>query len=393
MASEYLPVSGRSNFKLRPSEDTAVEFKDLLKEMSARKASDMHVRVGVRPCLRIDGHLTPIETDVLNEEAVERMVAEVLTEDQLRRFNARHEMDLALSVAKMGRFRLNIFRQRGTSGMAVRLVHTDVPTFDELNLPEVVRKLCQQRRGLIIVTGTTGSGKSTSLAAMVEEINSTRAENILTVEDPIEYMFRDKQSIVSQREVGSDTETFAASLRHAFRQDPDVIFIGEIRDLETMSIALTAADTGHLVMTTLHTMNAIETISRIISFFPPHQHQQVRLLLSGTLSAIVSQRLLPRCDGPGRIPAVEVMIGTAAIRDAILDPDKTSLIHDLIESGSSQYGMQSFDQSIMRWYRQNVISYEYAIANASNPDDFELRLRGITGAADRGWQEYEQVSG
>ena len=200
-------------------------------------------------------------------------------------------------------------------------------------------------------------------------------------------------SIISQREVGSDTESFTTSLRHAFRQDPDVILIGEIRDMESMMIALTAADTGHLVMTTLHTINAIETITRIVSFFPPHQHQQIRLLLSGTLSAVISQRLLPRCDGPGRVPAVEVMIGSGAIRDAILDPDKTSMIHDLIESGTTQYGMQTFDQSIMRWYQKNIISYEYAIANATNPDDFELRLRGITGAADRGWREYEESGG
>lgn len=368
-------------------------FKALLKEMTAKGASDMHLRVGVKPYLRVDGHLAEMDDAAAQTtEQMEEIIAQVLTEDQRRRFEARHEMDLALSVSQMGRFRINVFRQRGTTGMAVRLVHTTVPTFDELCLPEVMRKLCQQRRGLIILTGTTGSGKSTTLAAMVEEINRTRAENIMTVEDPIEYIFRDQRSIISQREVGADTESFASALRHAFRQDPDVILLGEIRDLETMMIALTAADTGHLVMTTLHTLNAIETISRIISFFPPHQHQQVRLLLSGTLAAVVSQRLLPRADGPGRVPAVEVMIGTAAIRDAILDPEKMSMVYELIESGSSQYGMQTFDQSIMRWYKENVISYEYAIANASNPDDFELRLRGIVGAADRGWREFEQSS-
>jgi twitching motility protein PilT len=240
------------------------------------------------------------------------------------------------------------------------------------------------------VTGTTGSGKSTTLAAMIEEINRTRTENIITIEDPIEYIHKDMQSVVAQREVGADTESFATALRHAFRQDPDVILVGEIRDLETMMIALTAADTGHLVLTTLHTLNAIETISRIISFFPPHQHQQIRLLLSGTLAAVISQRLLPRCDGPGRVPAVEVMIATGAIRDAILDPEKTSMIYDLIESGSVQYGMQTFDQSIMRWYRQNVISYEMAMTQATNPDDFDLRTKGITGAADRGWTEFQQ---
>ena len=365
-------------------------FKELLEEMNACGASDLHLRVGVKAYLRVDGRLVPVGDSVQTRESMDEIIRQILTEEQQRRFEARREMDLALSVAKMGRYRLNVYRQRGTSGMAVRLVHTTVPTFDDLNLPDIVRKLCQQRRGLIIVTGTTGSGKSTTLAAMVEEINRTRAENILTIEDPIEYVFRDQMSIVSQREVGADTDTFAAGQRHAIRQDPDVILIGEVRDLETMMIALTAADTGHLVLTTLHTVNAIETISRIISFFPPHQHQQVRLLLSGTLSAVISQRLLPRSDGPGRIPAIEAMIGTAAIRDAILDPDKTAMIYDLIESGSTQYGMQTFDQSIMKWYRENVISYDYAISSATNPDDFDLRLRGITGAADRGWREFEQ---
>ena len=367
-------------------------LKELLAEMVARQASDVHIRVGVQPMLRIDGTLTPIETDPPTSAVVDEYLGQILSEDQRRRFEARSEMDLALGVAKMGRFRVNIYRQRGTVGLAIRAVNTVIPSFSQLNLPEVIKSICQERRGLVILTGTTGSGKSTTLAAMIEEINMTRTENIVTIEDPVEYMFRDRQSIICQREVGSDTESFPAALRHAFRQDPDIIMIGEIRDMETMMIALTAADTGHLVLTTLHTMNAIETLSRIISFFPPHQHQQIRLLLSGTLSAVVSQRLLPRCDGPGRIPAVEVMIGTAAIHDAILDPDKTSTIYDLIEGGSVQYGMQTFDQSIMRWYRQNLITFEMAMTQASNPDDFDLRVRGITGAADRGWSEFEHTA-
>ena len=366
-------------------------LKELLAEMVARQASDMHIRVGVPPMLRIDGLLTPVETDPPTTTVVDEYINQILNEDQRRRFEARNEMDLALGVAKMGRFRVNIYRQRGTPGLAIRAVNTVIPSFSQLNLPEAIKKICQERRGLIILTGTTGSGKSTTLAAMIEEINMTRTENIVTIEDPVEYMFRDRQSIICQREVGGDTESFGAALRHAFRQDPDVIMIGEIRDAETMMIALTAADTGHLVLTTLHTMNAIETLSRIISFFPPHQHQQIRLLLSGTLSAVISQRLLPRCDGPGRIPATEVMIGTAAIRDAILDPEKTSTIYDLIASGGIQYGMQTFDQSIMHWYRQNVITYEIAMTQATNPDDFDLRVRGITGAADRGWSEFEHA--
>lgn len=367
-----------------------MNFKELLTEMMERGASDLHIRVGVRPILRIDGLLTQMDTPAMTVEEVDEIISQILNDEQKRRFVARNEMDLALGVAKLGRFRLNLYRQRGTPGVAIRAVLTQVPTMADLHLPDVIRKLCLSRRGLVVLTGATGSGKSTTLASMIEEINGTRAENIVTVEDPIEYIFRDNQSIISQREVGGDTESFVTALRHAFRQDPDVILVGEIRDLETMMIALTAADTGHLVLTTLHTINAVETISRIISFFPPHQHQQIRLMLAGTLQAVVSQRLLPRCDGPGRVPAIEVMIGTAAIREAILDPEKTGLIHDLIESGVTQYGMQTFDQSIMRWYRQNVISYDTAIAAASSPEDFELRLRGIVGAADRGWREFEQ---
>jgi twitching motility protein PilT len=265
-------------------------------------------------------------------------------------------------------------------------VNTQVPSFEELNLPPIVKDLAKMNRGLVIVTGTTGSGKSTTLAAIIEEMNANRSLNILTCEDPIEYIYRDKKSIISQREVGGDTESFASALRHAFRQDPDVVLIGEVRDLETMSIALTAADTGHLVLTTLHTLNVVETISRIISFFPPHQHAQIRLLLAGTLEAIVCQRLLTRSDMPGRVPALEIMVGTAAIKECIISPEKTNDIPDLIADGVVQYGMQTFDQSIMKLHKQGMISFEEAMGHATNPDDFDLRLKGITGAADR-WDE------
>ncbi len=363
-----------------------MNLKQMLVEMLNRKASDLHIRVGVRPHLRVNGILEQIATEPVSIEGMEKIVSQILNETQLERYYRKNEMDLALSVAKLGRFRINLYRQRGTSGIAVRAVNTAVPGFDELNLPESVAKLSQMRRGLIVLTGTTGSGKSTTLASMIEEINNTRSENILTVEDPIEYIYRDKKSIISQREVGGDTETFASALRAAFRQDPDVILIGEVRDLETMSIALTAADTGHLVLTTLHTLNVVETITRIISFFPPHQHQQIRLLLAGTLRAIVCQRLLTRTDTPGRVPALEVMLNTAAIRECIIDPEKTVDIPDLVEQGQVQYGMQSFDQAIMRLYKSGMISFEDAMSNASNPDDFELRLSGITGSSDR-WQE------
>lgn len=367
-------------------------LKQMLTEMLSRKASDLHLRVGIRPHLRIDGQLTPIDGPAMTPEDLETILNQILSEKQKERFLRRQELDLALSVAKMGRFRINIYRQRGTVAMAMRAVNTLVPSFEELHLPPVISELADLRRGLVVITGTTGSGKSTTLAAVIEHINATRADNILTVEDPIEYIYRDNKSIITQREVGGDTESFSSALRHAFRQDPDTILIGEIRDLETMSIALTAADTGHYVLTTLHTMNAVETISRIISFFPPHQHQQVRLVLAGTLEAIVSQRLLQRCDGPGRVPAIEALVNTAAIRECIIDPQKSSGILDLIEAGGVQYGMQSFDQSIMKLYREGMIDYETAMSNTTNPDDFDLRVKGITGASDRGWQEMKAPS-
>jgi twitching motility protein PilT len=369
----------------------AMNLKQMLAEVLAKKASDLHLRVGVKPMIRVDGALISLETESLTQADMDEVMKQILTEEQKERFLKRNELDLALSISKMGRFRINFYRQRGTVGIALRTVHTLVPTFEELNLPKVCKGLANNRRGMIILTGTTGSGKSTTLASMIEHINTNRSENILTIEDPMEYIHKDRKSIICQREVGGDTESFVTALRHALRQDPDVILVGEIRDFETMSIALTAADTGHLVLTTLHTLNAIETINRIISFFPPHQHQQIRLLLAATLKAIVCQRLLPRSDGPGRVPAVEVLVSTALIREYIIDPMKTPLIIELIESGNIQYGMQSFDQSIMQLYKDGFISYEEAMQQCSNPDDFELRVRGITGAADRGWHEFEQT--
>ena len=363
-------------------------LKQMLVEMLNRKASDLHVRVGIRPHLRVNGTLEQVNTEPITIDEMEKIVAQILNEKQQERFYRKNEMDLALSVAKLGRFRINLFRQRGTTGIAVRAVSTIVPSFEELHLPPSIKKLTEERRGLVIVTGTTGSGKSTTIASIIEHMNSNRGDNIITIEDPIEYIYRDKKSIIAQREVGGDTETFATSLRHAFRQDPDTILIGEVRDLETISIALTAADTGHLVLTTLHTLNVVETITRIISFFPPHQHQQIRLLLAGTLKAIVCQRLLRRCDSPGRVPAIEVMITSGAIKECIINADKTINIPDLMEQGGVQYGMQTFDQSIMKLYKQGLISFEEAMNSASNPDDFDLRLKGITGSADR-WKEEE----
>ncbi len=369
-----------------------MNLKQMLTEMLKRKSSDLHLRVGIRPYLRSNGILEPIDTEPMTVDTMQAVISQILSEEQQKKFQKRNEIDLALSVAKLGRFRINLFRQRGTVGMALRAVNTKIPSFEELHLPEAIRDMASEQRGLIIITGTTGSGKSTTLAAIIDEMNNNRGDNILTIEDPIEYIFRDKKCIIAQREVGGDTENFATALRQAFRQDPDIILIGEIRDLETMSIALTAADTGHLVMSTLHTLNTLETISRIISFFPPHQHQQIRLLLAGTLRAIVCQRLLKRHDMPGRVPALEIMINTAAIRDCLVDPDKFNNIPDLIEAGTQQYGMQSFDQSIMMLYKKGMISFEEAMSNASNPDDFDLRVKGIVGASDRWVSEKSDAS-
>jgi len=361
-----------------------MNLKQILVEMLNRKASDLHIRVGIRPHLRVNGRLEQIAAEPFTIDDLNNIVGQILNDKQQDRFRRKNEMDLALSVAKLGRFRINLFRQRGTTGIAIRAVNTVIPSFEDLNLPDSIRKLAMEKRGLIVITGTTGSGKSTTLASMIEHMNANRNDNILTVEDPIEYIYRDKKCIVSQREVGADTESFSTALRHALRQDPDVILIGEIRDIDTMSIAMTAADTGHLVLTTLHTLNTVETISRIISFYPPHQHQQIRLLLAGTLKAVVCQRLLSRCDMPGRVPALEVLISTAAVRDYLLDAEKTSAIPDLIEDGA-QYGMMSFDQSIMGLYKEGMISFEEAMNQCTNPDEFDMRVRGIMAASDR-WE-------
>jgi len=370
-----------------------VDLRELLREMLEKEASDLHLRVGMPPIFRIDGKLSTKDAPPIGLDEMKEMISQGLSQEQWEVFNKKRELDLALSVSKLGRFRVNLYYQRGTPGMAIRAVKLVVPNFEELNLPPVVKKLAEEQRGLILVTGTTGSGKSTTLASMVEHINKTRRANILTIEDPIEYVHINEKSIIYQRELGSDTDGFAAALRQAFRQDPDVILLGEIRDLETMSIALTAADTGHLVLSTLHTLNAIETINRIISFFPPHQHQQIRLLLSGVLKAIISQRLLNTANGKGRVPAVEVLISTGSVRDYLIDPLKTPQIVDLMEEGGVQYGMQTFDQSIMRLYQQGLITYDDALLHSTNPDDLELKVKGITGAADRRWTEFPKDRG
>jgi twitching motility protein PilT len=356
---------------------------DLLKMAVENGASDLHLKVGTYPMMRVRGTLMPAAEDRrLEHEDLVSMAAAVLPAGHRDKFKDNHEVDLAYSVAGLGRFRCNAFQQRGTIGMIFRVIPMKVATIDDLMLPKVLKKIAAEERGLVLVTGTTGSGKSTTLAALVDEINSSRTAHIMTIEDPIEYLHRDNRSVINQREIGVDTNSFAHALRSALRQDPDVILVGEMRDFETIQTALLAAETGHLVLSTLHTLDATETINRIIAVFPPHQQKQVRIQLSSVLKAVISQRLIPRSDARGRVPAVEVLITTAFLRDCILEKEKSHLIHGAIAQGTSQYGMQTFDQSVFTLYEGGHISYEEALRWASNVDEFKLRVQGISTTAD-----------
>jgi twitching motility protein PilT len=346
-------------------------------------ASDLHVKVGTFPMMRVGGVLTPAsEAKKLDHEDVVAMSAAVMSTAQRQKFKEAQEVDLAYSVPGLGRFRCNIFQQRGSVGMVLRVIPILIRTIDELELPPVLKQIAAEERGLVLVTGTTGSGKSTTLAALIDFINKTRSAHVMTVEDPIEFLHRDINSMVNQREVAVDTRSFAQALRSALRQDPDVILVGEMRDFETIETGLLAAETGHLVFSTLHTLDATETINRIIAVFPPHQQKQIRLQLASVLKAVISQRLMPKVDGRGRAPAVEVMVSTPFIRDCIVDKDKTHLIHGAIAAGTSQYGMQTFDQSIFRLFGQGLVSYEEALRWASNVDEFKLRVQGISTTSD-----------
>jgi twitching motility protein PilT len=368
-----------------------MELVDLLKLAVERKASDIHLKVGTPPILRIDHKLVPLmELPRLGQDVVVNMAAGVMSARQRERFKEKNEADLAYSVPGLGRFRVNVFQQRGMVGMVLRLIPLRIQTITELNLPPVLEKLAAEPRGLILVTGTTGSGKSSTLAAMIDHINNTTSGHILTIEDPIEFLHRDKKCLINQREVGMDTPGFADALRAALRQDPDTILVGEMRDFETISTALLAAETGHLVMSTLHTLDATETINRIISVFPPFQQKQVRLQLASVLRGIVSQRLIPRADGKGRVPAVEVLVSTATVRESVVDPDKTRKLHDVIAQGLTQYGMQTFDQSLMVLYKRGLITYEEALIWCTNPDDFALKVRGVESTGDATWGASQQ---
>jgi twitching motility protein PilT len=366
---------------------------DLLKATIEGGASDLHLKAGKPPKMRVDGKLSPVEgAPALSGEAAQALALSIMNERQKEAFGHRGEMDLAYSYPGLGRFRVNVFKQRGSVSLVFRVVPTKVKTIQELELPSILHDLSLESRGLVLVTGSTGSGKSTTLAAMVEHINRNKTSNIITIEDPIEYLYLDRQALISQREVGYDTESFSVALRAALRQDPDVIMVGEMRDYETIHTALIAAETGHLVLSTLHTMDAPETVNRIISVFPPFQQKQIRLQLASVLRGVISQRLIPRADSKGRVAACEIMIATQTVREAIIDPEKTRRLRDAIGAGGSQYGMQTFDQALYDLMSRGIISQEAAMAWASNPDDFALKIRGVESTSDS-WDKKDGTGG
>ena len=372
----------------------SLNIDELLKAVVAKKASDLHLKVGNNPIARVDGHLEPLDPNLkLSQEDVVAIAFSIMNNQQKQRFKERSEIDLAYSAPGLGRFRVNVYQQRGTVNLVFRAVPTKILTIQELHLPAVIEKMAAETRGLILVTGTTGSGKSTTLASIIDQINRTRTENVITIEDPIEFLHRDRKCLVSQREIGADTESFSVALRSALRQDPDVILVGEMRDFETISTALVAAETGHLVLSTLHTVDATETVNRIISVFPPYQQKQIRLQLAGILKGVISQRLVPRADGQGRVPAVEVMVATQTIKESIIDPEKTRRIHDVIAAGTSQYGMQTFDQSLAALCREKLVSQEEAMRWCSNPDDFALKMSGVQSTSDLAMEDKKPQPG
>ena len=354
-------------------------FDELVQTASARGASDIHLRAHQPPLVRTGGALERWDAVAkMTPPHLEAIATRLLPPATLERLQTKLEVDVAWQAPGVGRVRASVFRQRGTVAISMRLIPDKVPTLDMLGLPASVVELANEARGLVLVTGVTGSGKSTTLAAMVDLINRSRPDHILTIEDPIEFVHIDQRAVVTQREIGFDTPSYASGLRAALRQDPDVILIGEMRDPETIETALTAAETGHLVFSTLHTLNATETLNRIVSVFPPHQQEQIRNQLASVLKASISQRLLPRADGTGRVLAAEVLVATPYIRDCITDPEKTSLIPDAIASGFSQYGMQTFDQDILRLVKEEKITVEEALRAVTNVEEFKMRLRGIT---------------
>jgi twitching motility protein PilT len=366
-----------------------MNIRSVLDKMIAAHASDLHLKAGTPPVVRVDGVLYTLDEPPPSAPELRDAVDQLLNDEQRLYFSTHNEIDFAFGVSGLARFRANVFMQRGTPALALRHVPVEVPSIEDLMLPQVVRDLAFSPRGLVLVTGRTGSGKSTTLAAMIDALNRVTTRNIITVEDPIEFLHRDRMSFIHQREVGLDTRSFHDGLKYVLRQDPDIILVGEIRDLETMSTTLMAADTGHLVLSTLHTTDVVQTLQRIVSFYPPHQHDELRLSMATNLRAVIAQRLIPRRDGAGRVPACEVMVGTPTVREYIMNAEKTPLLHGVIAEGMTQYGSQTFDQSIMQLLRDGLISEEEALKNATNPNELELKLKGIDASSDRTWQPLE----
>jgi twitching motility protein PilT len=370
-----------------------VKIDDLLRGATLCGASDLHIKAGSFPVMRVDGELKPVTNPSrLTQDDTLDMAFSIMSNRQKQRFKETSEVDIAYGLSGVGRFRANVFQQRGTVSMVLRVIPDRVRTMTDLGLPPAVEQIASEQRGLILVTGATGSGKSSTLAAVIDHINSTRGGHIVTIEDPIEFLHRDKKSFISQREIDVDTRSFAEALRGALRQDPDVILVGEMRDHETIETALTAAETGHLVLSTLHTLDATETVTRIVSSFPPHQQKSVRLQLAGILRAVISMRLVRAANGVGRVPAAEIMISTGTIRDYIANEEKTPLIRDAIAAGTSQYGMQTFDQSLFNLFQSGLITQEEALRGASNPDEFRMRVSGICTSSDQAKEQIVSMS-
>ncbi len=364
---------------------------DLLKIAIEMDASDVHIKVGNHPQLRINGVLVPLtQLPRMSAKDTEDLAFQIINEYQRKKLEDEFDLDLAYSLPGFGRFRGSIFHQRGSLAVALRILPFEVKNFKDLLLPDVIETISAMDRGMVLVTGSTGSGKTTTLASIIDYINRSFRKHIITIEDPIEYLHRDQKSVICQREVGWDVRNFARGLRGALREDPDIILVGEMRDLETIETAILAAETGHLVLSTLHTLDAPETINRIISVFPPHQQDQVRIQLASILKAVISQRLLPRKGGLGRVPAIEVMLATAYIQECIQDMGKTFLIRDAIAAGVSQYGMQTFDQSLYHLYQQKYISFEQGLHYSTSPDNFRLRVEGVQSTQDIAMNEMEK---